>query len=72
MDTYRIQRCKRKLHNAIEGGRLRSGHEVIIHKLKMQSKTECVKEGATQGAQRKCWTTKHDKRRQRHNQAKET
>lgn len=51
MDRYRIQSCKRRLHNAIEGGRLRSGREVMIHKLKMQSKTECVKEGATQGAQ---------------------
>ena len=35
----------------IEGARLISGCKVRMHKLKMQNKSNCVSEGARQGAQ---------------------
>ena len=54
----------------MEGRRLISGCEVRMHKLKIQSKADCVWEGARQGVQ--CKIKKHDIRRQRHKQAKDT
>ena len=56
---------------AIKVARLISGHEVRMLKLKAQNKSACVWEGARQGAHQ-CTTKKHDIRRQRHKQAKET
>lgn len=59
MGRYRIKSSRESFNRRCKA--YISGTEVRMHKLKKQNKSECVEEGARQGAQLKCWTKKHDK-----------
>ena len=51
-NTYgQIKNSQLQEKAAIEGGRLISGREIRICKLKIRNKSHCVREGARQGAQ---------------------